>query len=188
MEQVFPWEIPTSHWRPVTTFQWFRLLGGERRVEPDPHYSSVLQVPAKSLHGGQFVRLACIFTAYASFLTISGSIFDRTGSGVRCDEKCASTAAASRCDTYVTMGRLSKTSMTSGRPNMKVHYRKLVDEYSGQCDSLKFVPTLPEYLSYCCHHCGHQQKLKVNDGCSVSCMTEAPKCHQKFWTCLISFM
>lgn len=100
---------------------------------------------------------------------------------VRGDGKCASTATASRCDAHLKMGRLSKTSMTSGRPNMKVHYRKLVDEYSGQCDSLKFVPTLPEYLSYCCHHCGHQQKLKVNNTCSV---TEAPKCRQNV-TCFI---
>ncbi|GJQ82756.1 hypothetical protein Trydic_g3613 [Trypoxylus dichotomus] len=59
------------------------------------------------------------------------------------------------------MGRLTKTSTTSGKPNMKVHYRKLVDEYSSQCDSLKFSPSLPEYLSYCCHQCGHTQKLQV---------------------------
>ncbi|KAK9738114.1 SH2 domain [Popillia japonica] len=61
------------------------------------------------------------------------------------------------------MGRLTKTSTTSGRPNMKVHYRKLVDEYSSQCDALKFVPSLPEYLSYCCHQCGHTQKLQAEE-------------------------
>lgn len=59
----------------------------------------------------------------------------------------------------VDMGRLSKTTAT-GRPSFRVHYRKLVDEYS---DVLKFVPSLPDYLSYCCHQCGHKQKLQAEE-------------------------
>lgn len=63
----------------------------------------------------------------------------------------------------IDMGRLSKTTAAVvGRPSFRVHYRKLVDEYSAtQCDVLKFVPSLPDYLSYCCHQCGHTQKLQV---------------------------
>ena len=57
------------------------------------------------------------------------------------------------------MGRLSKTNLPT--PNIKVHYKKLVDDYTGSCDALKIMPSLPEYLSYCCHHCGHTQKLQV---------------------------
>lgn len=60
------------------------------------------------------------------------------------------------------MGRLSKTGTNTGRPSFRVHYSKLVDEYSSNCDALKFMPSLPEYLSYCCHQCGHTQKLQVH--------------------------
>ncbi len=57
------------------------------------------------------------------------------------------------------MGRISKT--TTSRPNLRLHYQKLVDEYSSNLDSFERMPTIPEYLSYCCHHCGHTQKLQV---------------------------
>lgn len=57
------------------------------------------------------------------------------------------------------MGRLTKTTATSTKPTMKVHYSKLVDEYNSQMDDFDLVP---DYLSYCCHQCGHEQKLKVN--------------------------
>lgn len=66
------------------------------------------------------------------------------------------------------MGRLSKSSTTTTttttgrRLSFRVHYSKLVDEYnSNNCDDLKFLPSFPEYLSYCCHQCGHTQKLQV---------------------------
>lgn len=59
------------------------------------------------------------------------------------------------------MGRLGKATTSAARPVFRVHYRKLVDDYSGNCDALKFVPALPDYLSYCCCQCGHTQKLQV---------------------------
>ncbi|XP_066599723.1 EGFR adapter protein-like isoform X3 [Prorops nasuta] len=61
------------------------------------------------------------------------------------------------------MGRLGKASQSTTRPIFKVHYRKLVDEYSQQQDQLKFMPALPDYMSYCCCRCGHTQKLKAEE-------------------------
>lgn len=62
---------------------------------------------------------------------------------------------------FVAMGRLNKTGAGS---SVSVHYRKLAEDYTGgACEALKLMPTLPEYMSYCCHHCGHKQKLKVMD-------------------------
>lgn len=58
------------------------------------------------------------------------------------------------------MGRLSKGTAT--RPIFKIHYRKLVNEYSAS-DNLRIMPSIPEYLSYCCHHCGHTQKLQAEE-------------------------
>lgn len=79
--------------------------------------------------------------------------------GVMLLESSATSAGA------IDMGRLSKTTAAVvGRPSFRVHYRKLVDEYSAtQCDVLKFVPSLPDYLSYCCHQCGHTQKLQAEE-------------------------
>ncbi|EZA57283.1 hypothetical protein X777_02534 [Ooceraea biroi] len=57
------------------------------------------------------------------------------------------------------MGRLGKGSQSATRPIFRVHYRKLVDEYSQQ-EQLRFMPALPDYMSYCCCRCGHTQKLK----------------------------
>ncbi|XP_022910569.1 EGFR adapter protein-like isoform X2 [Onthophagus taurus] len=59
------------------------------------------------------------------------------------------------------MGRLTKTAAPSTRPSMKVHYSKLVDEYGAQMDG--GLEMVPDYLSYCCHQCGHQQKLKAEE-------------------------
>lgn len=59
------------------------------------------------------------------------------------------------------MGRLGKGSQSATRPIFRVHYRKLVDEYSQQ-EQLRFMPALPDYMSYCCCRCGHTQKLKVS--------------------------
>lgn len=59
------------------------------------------------------------------------------------------------------MGRLGKGSQSATRPIFRVHYRKLVDEYSQQ-EQLKFMPALPDYMSYCCCRCGHTQKFKVS--------------------------
>ncbi|KAK1135253.1 hypothetical protein K0M31_008024 [Melipona bicolor] len=58
------------------------------------------------------------------------------------------------------MGRLGKGSQSTTRPIFRVQYRKLVDEYSQQQEQLKFMPALPDYMSYCCCRCGHTQKLK----------------------------
>ncbi|XP_066599722.1 EGFR adapter protein-like isoform X2 [Prorops nasuta] len=66
------------------------------------------------------------------------------------------------------MGRLGKASQSTTRPIFKVHYRKLVDEYSQQQDQLKFMPALPDYMSYCCCRCGHTQKLKGKSASSGS--------------------
>ncbi|KAF7414908.1 hypothetical protein HZH68_003397 [Vespula germanica] len=61
------------------------------------------------------------------------------------------------------MGRLGKGSQNATRPIFRVHYRKLVDEYSQQQqEQLKFMPALPDYMSYCCCRCGHTQKLKLS--------------------------
>lgn len=65
------------------------------------------------------------------------------------------------------MGRLGKGSQSSTRPIFRVHYRKLVDEYSQQ-EQLKFMPALPDYMSYCCCRCGHTQELKVSSSRKVS--------------------
>jgi len=62
---------------------------------------------------------------------------------------------------FAIMGRLGKGSQSTTRPIFRVHYRKLVDEYSQQ-EQLKFMPALPNYMSYCCCRCGHTQKLKVS--------------------------
>ncbi|KAJ8866486.1 hypothetical protein PR048_032329 [Dryococelus australis] len=62
------------------------------------------------------------------------------------------------------MGRLSAHKLSAAtRPVFKVQYHKLVDDCSGDYGEtgLSFAPPLPEYLSYCCCQCGHQQKLKV---------------------------
>ncbi|EEZ98264.2 EGFR adapter protein isoform X2 [Tribolium castaneum] len=59
------------------------------------------------------------------------------------------------------MGRLGKSNLPT--PSIKVHYKKLVDDYTGNRDALKIMPALPEYLSYCCHHCGHTQKLQAEE-------------------------
>lgn len=45
------------------------------------------------------------------------------------------------------------------RPLLRVHYRKLVDDYG--MDGLTFDPPLPDYLQYCCRQCGHRQNVKV---------------------------
>uniref|UniRef100_A0A1B6E3Q4 SH2 domain-containing protein n=1 Tax=Clastoptera arizonana TaxID=38151 RepID=A0A1B6E3Q4_9HEMI len=57
------------------------------------------------------------------------------------------------------MGRTSTPSLT--RPLLRVHYRKLVDEYN--MDTITFTPPLQEYLSYCCRQCGHRQKMKAEE-------------------------
>lgn len=62
---------------------------------------------------------------------------------------------------FAIMGRLGKGSQSATRPIFRVHYRKLVDEYSQQ-EQLRFMPALPDYMSYCCCRCGHTQKLKVS--------------------------
>ncbi|KAK0081350.1 hypothetical protein PV326_007720 [Microctonus aethiopoides] len=62
------------------------------------------------------------------------------------------------------MGRLGKSTQNGiTRPIFRVQYRKLVDDYSQQQqDQLKFMPALPDYMSYCCCRCGHTQKLEVS--------------------------
>lgn len=62
---------------------------------------------------------------------------------------------------FAIMGRLGKGSQSATRPIFRVHYRKFVDEYSQQ-EQLRFMPALPDYMSYCCCRCGHTQKLKVS--------------------------
>lgn len=62
---------------------------------------------------------------------------------------------------FAIMGRLGKGSQSATRPIFRVHYRKLVDEYSQQ-EQLRFMPALPDYMSYCCCRCGHTQKFKVS--------------------------
>ncbi|XP_015606161.1 tensin-1 isoform X6 [Cephus cinctus] len=64
---------------------------------------------------------------------------------------------------FAIMGRLGKGSQSTTRPIFRVHYRKLVDEYSQQQEQLKFMPALPDYMSYCCCQCGHTQKLKAEE-------------------------
>lgn len=59
------------------------------------------------------------------------------------------------------MGRLGRGSQSAARPIFRVHYRKLVDEYS-QREQLRFMPALPDYMSYCCCRCGHTQRFKVS--------------------------
>lgn len=60
------------------------------------------------------------------------------------------------------MGRLGKTTQNQTKSLFRVHYKKLVDEYTNQQqEQLKFMPALPDYMSYCCGHCGHTQKLEV---------------------------
>ncbi|OAD60001.1 hypothetical protein WN48_06751 [Eufriesea mexicana] len=66
------------------------------------------------------------------------------------------------------MGRLGKGSQSTTRPIFRVQYRKLVDEYSQQQEQLKFMPALPDYMSYCCCRCGHTQKLKKEVHCPVA--------------------
>ncbi|KAH0567459.1 hypothetical protein KQX54_010190 [Cotesia glomerata] len=58
------------------------------------------------------------------------------------------------------MGRLGKSTQGTTKPIFRVHYRKLVDEYSQHQEQLKFMPALPDYMSYCCCRCGHMQKLE----------------------------
>ncbi|KAF5299142.1 hypothetical protein FQA39_LY02315 [Lamprigera yunnana] len=60
------------------------------------------------------------------------------------------------------MGRLNKNSHF-GRSIFRVHYKKLVNDYSSSLDSFKIMPSFPEYLSYCCHQCGHTQKLQAEE-------------------------
>lgn len=62
------------------------------------------------------------------------------------------------------MGRLNRTGGGSGGAgtSVGVHYRKLAEDYAGAtCEALRLMPSLPEYMSYCCHRCGHTQKFKV---------------------------
>ncbi|XP_057657464.1 EGFR adapter protein-like isoform X1 [Diorhabda carinulata] len=56
------------------------------------------------------------------------------------------------------MGRLSKST-----PSIRVNYRKLVDEYSSSCDSLKIMPALPDFFTYSCRHCGQRQTLQTEE-------------------------
>ena len=62
------------------------------------------------------------------------------------------------------MGRLGKGLQNTTRPIFQVQYRKLDDESNQQQqqEHLRFMPALPEYMSYCCCQCGHTQKLKVS--------------------------
>ncbi|KAK6627983.1 hypothetical protein RUM44_010465 [Polyplax serrata] len=56
------------------------------------------------------------------------------------------------------MGRLGHhKSGSSARPFLRVHYRKLVEDYA---DVSSPLPPLPDYFSYCCCKCGHTQKVK----------------------------
>lgn len=72
--------------------------------------------------------------------------------------KCVCCGFVVKCG-FGAMGRLNKTGAGS---SVSVHYRKLTEDYNGSaCEALKLMPSLPEYMSYCCHHCGHTQKLKV---------------------------
>ncbi|XP_053593581.1 uncharacterized protein LOC103570539 isoform X1 [Microplitis demolitor] len=62
------------------------------------------------------------------------------------------------------MGRLGKSAQGTTKPIFRVHYRKLVDEFSQQHqEQLKFMPALPDYMSYCCCRCGHMQKLEAEE-------------------------
>ncbi|XP_044598758.1 tensin-1-like isoform X5 [Cotesia glomerata] len=61
------------------------------------------------------------------------------------------------------MGRLGKSTQGTTKPIFRVHYRKLVDEYSQHQEQLKFMPALPDYMSYCCCRCGHMQKLEAEE-------------------------
>lgn len=62
------------------------------------------------------------------------------------------------------MGRLGKASGNGSgtRPIFRLHYRKLLDDYAQQREQRKFMPPLPDYVSYCCCRCGHTQKLQVS--------------------------
>ncbi|EEB19507.1 hypothetical protein Phum_PHUM577980 [Pediculus humanus corporis] len=59
------------------------------------------------------------------------------------------------------MGRLghNKSGGPSLRPFLRVHYKKLAEDYADSSNSS--LPPLPEYFSYCCCQCGHTQKVKV---------------------------
>ncbi|XP_057326962.1 uncharacterized protein LOC130668618 isoform X6 [Microplitis mediator] len=62
------------------------------------------------------------------------------------------------------MGRLGKSAQGTTKPIFRVHYRKLVDEFSQQHqEQLKFMPALPDYMSYSCCRCGHMQKLEAEE-------------------------
>ncbi|KAF7994466.1 hypothetical protein HCN44_003938 [Aphidius gifuensis] len=64
----------------------------------------------------------------------------------------------------VIMGRLGKSTQNQTKPIFRVHYKKLIDEYTNQQqDQLKFMPALPDYMSYCCCRCGHTQKLEAEE-------------------------
>lgn len=56
------------------------------------------------------------------------------------------------------MGRLSKST-----PSIRVNYRKLVDEYSSSCDSLRIMPALPDFFTYSCRNCGQRQTLQTEE-------------------------
>lgn len=60
------------------------------------------------------------------------------------------------------MGRLRPPTGAAGGTR-SVHYRKLVDEFGTSKDILDFVPALPDYVSYCCCHCGRTQKLQAEE-------------------------
>lgn len=82
------------------------------------------------------------------------------------------------------MGRLGKATSSATRPMFRVHYRKLVDDYTGSCDTLKFIPALPEFLSYNCCQCGHMQQLQVGFENIQSILKNF--CHKCDQGCLIS--
>ncbi|XP_011305068.1 tensin-1 isoform X2 [Fopius arisanus] len=62
------------------------------------------------------------------------------------------------------MGRLGKSAQSATKPIFRVQYRKLIDDYTNQQqEQLKFMPALPDYMSYCCCRCGHTQKLEAEE-------------------------
>ncbi|XP_063987324.1 EGFR adapter protein-like isoform X2 [Diachasmimorpha longicaudata] len=62
----------------------------------------------------------------------------------------------------VIMGRFGKSTQSVTRPIFRVQYCTLVDDYrSPQQKQLKFMPTLPNYMSNCCCHWSHAQRLET---------------------------
>ncbi|CAG9857273.1 unnamed protein product [Phyllotreta striolata] len=60
------------------------------------------------------------------------------------------------------MGRLSRST-----PSFRVNYRKLVNDCSNSCDSLRIMPALPDFFAYSCRHCGHRQTLQAEEVNSI---------------------